>query len=197
MEKLDFNGKLNFNDKDLTEPNIVVEEIASQIKSATNGIIIGAIKNYFKPIESYTETTFSGLSSIIPTEKKVDFDVQTTLGKIGEIPCRYEFYLCTPSFTQYKYRICFFQHGIANYPVKVVLEQSVAYSINSNSSYVFICNNRKELEELIIKVIYSKRIISVMQELISINQIHKKEINTMDASEQTDNKNTYNDDTTE
>ena len=31
-----------------------------------------------------------------------------------------------------------------------------------------------ELEDLIVKVIYSKRVISVMQELIRINQVYKE-----------------------
>ena len=42
-----------------------------------------------------------------------------------------------------------------------------------NAGYIIKCQTRTELEDLIVKVIYSKRVISVMQELIRINQVYK------------------------
>lgn len=205
MEKLDLSSRLNFDDIDLTAPNIVVKELASQIAQETNGIIIGAVEKYDGPVESYTTTassspsTILGLSAILsPTEKNIDVDIQTDLGKIGDKSFKYEFYLSTPSFEQYKYRACFLQYGIANYPVKVVLEKSITDSINikPNSNCIIVCNNRTELEELIKKIIFSKRIIGIMQELIHIHQIYQHQNQTSEIDEQIEYESISNDDET-
>lgn len=184
-KKLDFSGKLDFNDIDLTAPNVVVEEIASQISQATNNIVQGIVTKYTGPVASYTQKGLSGLTGLLGTEDR-QIDIQTTLGKQGEEDNKYEFYLNTPSYERYKYRICYLQYGIGNYPVKVVLEQSVANSIStgSNANYVKWCRNRGDLEDLIINVLYSKRIIDIMQELIRINQIKKDLTPSANTNEQ-------------
>lgn len=67
-----------------------------------------------------------------------------------------------------------FAYEVSNYPVTVVLEESIAKSISgTNSGYIYTCNTRDELEELIVSVLTSKRIIKVMQELIRVNQAKK------------------------
>ena len=40
---LDFSGKLDFSEIDLTAPNKVVEEILKQLPDSTHGIVSGAI----------------------------------------------------------------------------------------------------------------------------------------------------------
>ena len=68
----------------------------------------------------------------------------------------------------------FVKYEVSNYPVTVVLEESIAKSISgTNSGYIYTCNTRDELEELIVSVLTSKRIIKVMQELIRVNQAKK------------------------
>ena len=174
-KKLDFGGKLDFNDIDLTAPHVVIEELASQIAQETDGIIQGKVAPYSGHVYSYTQSGLAGLSAVLGSvEKRVD--IQTTLGKQGEESHKYEFYLCTPSYQRYKYRICYLQYGAGNYPVNVVLEQNIANDIysDSNAGYIIKCQTRMELEDLIVKVIYSKRVISVMQELIRINQVYKE-----------------------
>lgn len=42
-----------------------------------------------------------------------------------------------------------------------------------NNGYIYTCNTSDELEELIVSVLTSKRIIKVMQELIRVNQAKK------------------------
>ena len=173
--KFDFSTKLDFNDIDLTAPNMVVEEIASQIAESTNNIIHGTVAPYSGHVFSYTQKGGLGsLSIALGTEDK-RIDIQTTLGRQGEEKHKYEFFLQTPSYKSYKFRVCYLQHGISNYPVTVVLEQSIANSMCSdgNASYIFKCKDRADLEDLVVKVIYSKPVIGVMQELIRINQIKK------------------------
>ncbi|MBQ7113678.1 MAG: hypothetical protein IJO10_05505 [Clostridia bacterium] len=172
--KIDLSSKLNFADIDLTAPNTVVEEIANQIADETNNIVQGKVATFSGHVYSYTQSGLAGLSAALGTvEKRVD--IQTTLGKQGEEKHKYEFYLSTPAYPSYKYRVCYLQYGISNYPVNVILEQHIADDVYSESDagYIIKCNTRAELEELIVKVIYSKRIIGVMQELIHINQVHR------------------------
>ncbi|WP_051411378.1 hypothetical protein [Ruminococcus flavefaciens] len=169
MEKLDFSGVLDFNDVDLTDPNIVVQGILSQIKDATGNIITGNIEPYSGHI-----FPSNNLSLAIGT-----VDIQKALGKQGEEKNKYEVYLSTPVFDQYKYRICFIQFGVAKYPVTVVLEKSIATELKKimlGSDYIFKCDNRTELEELMYSVIKSEKVIEVMQELIKVYQIHRKDI---------------------
>lgn len=63
------------------------------------------------------------------------------------------------------------KYNVSNYPVTVVLEESIAKSISGTSGeYIYTCDTRNELEELVVNVLTSKRIITVMQELIRVNQ---------------------------
>lgn len=195
--KLNLSGKLDFSDIDLTAPNKVVEEIVAQLARATNDIIHGAIVEYNGHITSYTKAGWSAISAALGTiDTKVD--IQTTLGKSGEEEHKYELYLHTPLHKHYKFRILYLQYGIANYPVKVVLEQNVANDVydESNASYIVTCDNRDELEELIYSILNSKKIIRVMQELIRINQV-QKELSTTTTNETESNTIETSDDTTE
>lgn len=195
--KLNLSGKLDFSDIDLTAPNKVVEEIVAQLAHATNDIIHGAIVEYNGHITSYTKAGWSAISAALGTiDTKVD--IQTTLGKSGEEEHKYELYLHTPLHKHYKFRILYLQYGIANYPVKVVLEQNVANDVydESNASYIVTCDNRDELEELIYSILNSKKIIRVMQELIRINQV-QKELSTTTTNETESNTIETRDDATE
>ena len=195
--KLNLSGKLDFSDIDLTAPNKVIEEIVAQLAHATNDIIHGAIVEYNGHITSYTKAGWSAISAALGTiDTKVD--IQTTLGKSGEEEHKYELYLHTPLHKHYKFRILYLQYGIANYPVKVVLEQNVANDVydESNASYIVTCDNRDELEELIYSILNSKKIIRVMQELIRINQV-QKELSTTTTNETESNTIETSDDTTE
>ena len=40
----------------------------------------------------------------------------------------------------------------------------------TSGEYIYTCDTRNELEELVVNVLTSKRIITVMQELIRVNQ---------------------------
>lgn len=185
-KKINFSGKLDFNDIDLTAANEVVKKIADQLETETNGIILGKVVSYSGHVVSYTKPGLAGISAFLGTaDTKVD--IQTTLGKQGEEVYKYEFYIETPLYSKYKYRICYLQYCAGNYPVKVVLEEHVANEIfeSASTGYIVQCQNPQELEELIVKVIYSKVVLNVMQELIRINQIQKAALAEFDTIEGT------------
>lgn len=172
-KKFSFGEKLDFNDIDLTAPDKVIEEILSQLPEETNGIIMGKIQPYSGHVFSYKKAGFSGIAEALGTVDKT-VDIQTDLGKIGQETHKFECFLYTPEYDKYKYRVFFVKHDIANYPVDVILDESVARSISgSNSGYVHTCNTREELENLVYNIFNSKRLVAVMQELIRINQAKK------------------------
>lgn len=176
-KKLNIGEKLNFEDIDLTAPEKVIDEILGELYEETNGIILGKIAPYDGHVLSYRKT--SGLSSVamaIGTMTEKEVDIQQDLGKIGQETHKFECFLYTPEYEKYKYRVFFVKYDVANYPVEIILEESVARSITrSNSGYVFTCNTRDELEELMVNIFTSKKLITVMQELVRINQSKKAE----------------------
>lgn len=180
-KKLNISEKLDFNDIDLTAPEKVISEILTQLNEETNGIICGDIVNYNGHVMSYTKT---GFSTLVVAK---DFDIQKDLGEIGQETHKFECFLYTPEYDKYKYRVFFVKYDTSNYPVNIILEESVARSIsNSNSGYVLSCATREELEELMYNVFTSKKLISVMQELIRINQSKKDLNNTKLLRDQTE-----------
>lgn len=187
-KKLNLAGMLDFCEMDLTAPNKVVEEVLRQVSEDTNNIISGRIDEYHGAVTSYTTTRASFAEAIgtIATEKHVD--IQTDLGKQGEIEQKYECFLYTSAYENYRYRMFFMKYGIAHYPVQFTLEESIARSIQSTyASYIVICNKREEVEELMFKILTSKKVLSVMQELIRVYQAEKyKEATDIEFNEGTE-----------
>jgi len=178
-KKLNFAGLLDFSEKDLTAPNKVVEELLAELPEATQSVIFGSIVEYSGPVTSYKTKSPSaalvGLLGEAATETHVD--IQDSLGKHGEENHKFECFLYTSAYTKYKYRMFFMKYGIAHYPVQFTLEESIARSIQgANANYIVTCNTREEVEELLLKILGSKKILGVMQELIRISQAKKGEI---------------------
>ena len=185
-KKLNITEKLDFNNIDFTAPEKVIEEILSQVSEETNEIVLGKIASYSGNVMSYTQTGISSLAAAIGTVNK-EINIQKDLGKIGQETHKFECYLYTPEYEKYKYRVFFVKYDIANYPVSIILEESVARSVSgTNSGYVFTCNTKDELEDLIIKIFTSKKLISVMQELIRINQSKKASKSEEEVSDNDD-----------
>lgn len=171
--KLNLGEKLDFTDIDLTAPNIVINDVLEELPIETNGLICGKIQSYSGHITSYQKST--GISAVAAafgtTSEKVD--IQNDLGKIGIETHKFECYLYTPEYEKYHYRMFFVKYDVSNYPVTLVLEESIAKSISGKNGYIYTCNTRNELEDLVINILTSKRIITVMQELIRVNQAKK------------------------
>lgn len=177
--KLNFLGKLDFSDIDLTAPDKVVEKILMQLPEATYNIIMGKIQSYDGHVFSYSKHTLYGITEALSSFEKT-VDIQSELGKIGQETHKFECFLYTPEYDKYKYRVFFMQYGIANYPVTVVLDDTVVESISDASAeYIRTCNTREQLESLIYEILNSKRLVSVMQELIRINQAKKQTKNSI------------------
>lgn len=169
----DFADKLDFSDIDLTCPNEVIEAIATEFDKATNGFVRVKVVEYNGHVFSYKQT--SGGFSKIWGETTREYDIQKDLGRVGSECHKYEVYLYAPAHENYKFRIFFLQYGVASYPVKLVLEQSVAKSIKA-TEYILTRNNRSDLEDLVVGILNSSAVMAIAQELIRVNQIHRQQM---------------------
>ena len=74
------------------------------------------------------------------------------------------------------------------YPVKIVLEQGIADEIfkKENANYIIEYETKNELENVIINILKTKKVIKIMQELIyatkRFERLDKKELKLVDKS---------------
>lgn len=175
-KKLDL-SRLDFDDIDLTAPNLVVEEILKELSKETKGIVEGKILPYKGHITSYTKQGFAGVAAALSGRADEYVDIQKDLGRSGVETHKYELFLCTPSYEHYKFRICFFSFNTGNYPVSFVLQENVADSISLSENVK--CVDRTQVENLLYRILNSKYIIGVMQEIIRINQVKRDTTNDL------------------
>ncbi|MCD8188989.1 MAG: hypothetical protein LUD78_01985 [Clostridiales bacterium] len=183
-KKLDLTDKLDFSEIDLTAPNKVVEGILAQLSEETRGMVSGEIVEYHGPVVSYINPR-GRVTGTVFSESKVD--IQKSLGILGGEYRKYECVLYSAGYDKYKYRLFFMKYSVAAYPVQLTVEESIARSIQDGSSnYIFTCNNREEMEDLVIKILNSGRVVNVMQEFIRIyqaNQLLESEENIVDDTD--------------
>ncbi len=172
-KELNFSGKLDFSEIDLTPPDKVIEEMLSQLPANTQNMVYGKVVAYVAPVTSYATKRKSLVATLSAIATDSD-GLQENLGKIGEEVRRFECFLYTPIFKTYKYRMFFVKYGVANYPVQFTLEESIARSaFENNNQYVIECKNRGEVEELLVRILTSEKVLEVMQEIIRVYQSKK------------------------
>ena len=158
---LGLNDKLNFDKVDLTPADIVVEEIAKELKSETRGLVDCNVKPYAGEIYSRIVTKPSSMaSSMAMLTSALDtrgheeiFDVQNSLGELINKENKYEVYLSTPKYKNYKFRLMFLKYDSTIYPVTIVLEQEISTQLqNAHNSYIYKIGSREEFEKFILLV---------------------------------------------
>lgn len=172
--RFDFEKTLNFDRVDLTAPDKVIAEIAAEFEQATRGLVCAKVEPYNGRLATVSKGWSTAITSAFVSSVGGD-DVQKELGKQGDISHKFEFYLYTPNYTSYKFRLFFFEYGIANYPVKIVLEQGIAEFVLSSleANYVLQKANREALENLVVRVLTSKYVLGIAQELLHVNQVQR------------------------
>jgi hypothetical protein len=165
--ELNLENKLNFENSQLTAPDTIISELGKQVEKETKGFVKGVVKTYDGPIHSYDQqSSIAAIAAALATTQ-----YQTIQQELGAVDCemfRFEFFLTSPKLESYKYRILFFEFGIANYPVKIVLEQGIADEIfgTEHADYELEYTTKEELTNVILNVLNSKKVIKVMQDLI-------------------------------
>lgn len=171
-------GFLSFDDVDKSAPEMVVSEMCDQIKSQTRNYIQGVVQPYEGHIESYKEAGINALSlALSNVSKEREIDIQCDLGRVGYENHKFEFYLTAMALPKYRFRLMFFSYGIGGYPVKIVLEQSIADEIfqRTNGKYIIECKSRNDLKNTIIRVLNSKPVVQIVQELINASILAKSQ----------------------
>jgi hypothetical protein len=158
----------NFEESNFIMPDMVLEDVCEELKKITKGFVIGNVREYDGPIESYNMlSAMATLSAnLTATTRK---DIQDKLGEIETENYKYELYLSAPKIENYKYRILFIGYSIGGYPVEVVVEQGIADELNNeeNSGYIYTIDSQEDLERLLARIFTSKIIENVIQDLIT------------------------------
>lgn len=185
-KSLNLKEKLNFNNVDLTAPDHVIQDVAAEIAKETDNIIEGKIETYDGPMFSYSRKSGVAALSAALSGALENVDIQDSLGKQGTSSKKFEFYLSTPAYPQYKYIICYIEYNPSHYPVNIVLDQNISDSLKDTlPSYEVSVDTPSELEELFYSIITSPVVINVMQELIRVHQAqsqNNKNLQTLDEN---------------
>ena len=97
------------------------------------------------------------------------FDVQNSLGELINKENKYEVYLSTPKYKNYKFRLMFLKYDSTIYPVTIVLEQEISTQLqNAHNSYIYKIGSREEFEKFIISVIKTEKVTNILQQLVSL-----------------------------
>lgn len=150
------------------------------IQEKTHNYLFAAINDYKGNIMSYetVESPFGGITSFMTKERTVYHDIQNDLGDLHKEQYTYELFIGSNVFENYKYRLLFFRHGLAGYPVKVVLADAISREIKLpvtiDKPYIYKINNMKMFDEMIKMILDSKTLYSVMQEAINISILEKR-----------------------
>lgn len=171
--KIELKDKLNFLEIDLTDPCVVVNEILSQLPDQTDDIILGKIERYSGPVETYTKKRANLAALVSGTSGDEEVDIQRHLGRFGISDYKYECYIYPRVFEHFRFRLFLMQHSDANYPVRLVIEETVAKSsLGYTETY---CATRDDFENTVVKILTSKRTVQLLQEMIRVHQIKSKE----------------------
>lgn len=169
-QELNISDKLDFSDTDLTPPNRVVSEYLNKLPGLTKDMVHGEIKAYDGQIVSYKTRGFAAALSALQDS---EVDIQNELGVIGNKEYKFECYIYTPTAEDYKYRLFFLQYNTSIYPATIVLEESIAECVLKHGGYITKCTKREQLEDFIVNIFNSSRVVEVMQELIRIHKSHE------------------------
>lgn len=178
------NTEYEFNNENFETPDLILEDICKQLNNITKSFVQGNVKKFDGQIESYSMLSIdTGLNNMLKV------NIQDELGEVGDkAVLRYEFFISAPKIKNYKYRIMFLEYGITGYPVKIVLEQGIADELNDkeNSGYVYEIETKQEFEDIVVRIINTKKIRKIIQDLINISGKGLKKYVQTTAARKTD-----------
>lgn len=164
MNKESFSFQLN----NKYAPDEVIKKMLKQIEQATEGYVIGNIKEYEGPIYSYTRLTGIAVqfAAIQQEQDKGKVDIQKKLGDLSGKSYRYEVFLTVKGMEYYKYRMMFVDYGAISYPVTIVMDERLAAEYSDKKQDTFHISSMKELEKMLDIILNSDTMISFIQQLI-------------------------------
>ncbi len=109
----------------------------------------------------------------VPEEGKGD--IQEKLGALDNEKHRYEVFLTAKGLEHYRYRMMFVDYGTVSYPVRIVLNETLAIAYSGKCIDMFYIDSMREMEELMEAVINCDAVVSLIQSLI--NESMRQEAN--------------------
>lgn len=167
-------GDFSFDLVDKCAPEIVIKTALKQIEEATDGYVVGNIKDYDGPIQTYT--LVNGFSVALERFQSSEVvNIQNVLGEQGNENHQYEVYLTATDteLEHYKYRMMFVSYGTVSYPVTIVMDEELAREYTGKKNDTFYIESMKKLQDMINSVINSNKILSLIQKLIDESLRHK------------------------
>lgn len=150
-------------------PDEIIQEQCELLRKLTNGIVIAEIKKYESEIRSYAYKTGGALSGFTKmfAEETVNVNIQDHLGNVDEGIFIFELYLTSATLPNYKYRIMFLQYEIPGYPASIILDETIAAELKKDSTEIS-CGDQKNFEDLMDKILTSKKVENVIAALLRI-----------------------------
>lgn len=162
------NTSFSFDLVDKYTPEQVIRNEIRQIEEATKHYVIGEMSEYNGEIYSYTKEVGLGVAlRAIQASNTIDVDIQDELGELTDERHRYEVYLKAKNMDNYKYRLMFVDYGAVAYPVTIILNEELAVEYSGRMKDSFLIGSMKELHNLLDKVINSKTLLNIIQNLIN------------------------------
>ena len=164
---INLSDKLSFIDKDFMFPQDIVSEYSFTIANQTHGHVLLGVEPYNNQLFDDKTGYAATISALINSVNSGD--VQRKLGDITDSHNRFEVYLCSKTLDKYKYRLMFFEYRIGGYPSIVYIAQDIVNSIEdkSISDTTIVIKNEKEMRFLLDKVLMSKFVIELIQEVLN------------------------------
>ena len=164
-------------DQDPTVADLILKYI-NLLPQVTNNYVVGTLELYDGPIFSHKKTVGAVAALAAITEKEVKVDIQDSLGlqsNTGDVQLKVT--LRATKLNNYSYVLMYSKNGIAEYPVTVVLDDSISQELNKEIyskqyGYIYHFDDSVAFDCFLDSVFSSKRLISVIQEIITGSEIH-------------------------
>lgn len=147
----------------------ILEAQSNNLKLVTEDLVYGVVREYEGIIESYTSQGI--LKSVTDVKNLMGerfISVQNNLGELEEHCFTYEFYITSQWTKNYKYRVMFLRHGIARYPLKIVIDQDIADELEVASEMQF--EQEQEFISILERIFQSNKFKEIVQNLYTFNK---------------------------
>ena len=147
------------------KPESILAEQFVELNRITDGMVIGRVERFDKTIDELSASPFN--STIESMHDVFSPNAQGYLGETKDVSVlTFEAFITAKAIPNYKYRFMFLQHGLAPFPVSVVLERTICEEIQQDEES-FICNNEDEFKEMLKDVLSSERVMSIVSRLMT------------------------------
>ena len=185
------NGSMDFHNSNRFRPDTVIANIAKQVETVTKGYVKFEVGEYDGPIVpkvgAYQKILISKES---PSSDHINDQSEHVI--INPSDMKYEFYLTTPNYKNYKFRILFFSYCLGKYPVNLIPEEGIALELFNEIENICIVqiNSFEELNQSINSILNTKRIQYIIQSLISTSSKKPPLNEIVDVNNDAENKKT-------